>query len=852
MSSEYVSPFAALPAHELPAVEDTKDDSMDSLPSSSDRGRPGAPALTDGRSEHPIVLRHDVPGHASSGVIVPQIFTHSVPPADGRARTVSPSFEHRGDSSSSADPRSYKRRFEQPLQQMLELSQQQNAQFLQKAREAESAWEHEHADKLNLKSQFDELQSRFQSVSADLESKRALLQYQHEQHTAKEREFSQAFDGKMGQFTAESHRFQEESNRFQIVVAAKDAEIQNLCGQLELLSQQQLPPPGVPEHVINNLLQERDEKFEVLKQEFCETITDRDTKALALSDRDSRILELEQSLQQLQLQSTVPSLAVSVPAPVDAVVSSVPPVVANTDEFWYRKYGLSDHREAGGIPSVGQSSPTPRTTGRELPSGVTAAGALVSSNGKSSAVSPSVIPPPPGLAYLPLPSAPVSPIADASSSGGKYKDVKVPTSLPTVFREKEFLQQLGTNLVAASPHCDKKEVQWIFEVEFKSFDELASWGDHRFAKLDNSLASGLPTLIESASRKDTVFASTIQRKYKLKQSEAMKSNDTLTGRQIVKMIMDEFQTAGHMRESEFYTRLDALQWEGDRNEDLARFNEKFSQLMSSRPNQISDAVVRDKLFSKMQRTTHGSLIMACNEFLYHQGMVEKGLAGDKFSLDFLVLQLTNIVELGEKYAKNNVKSQFLGQLSSSSSLRSNANSGVFTQTAPTSSFVDNGGIIFNQSLVDRASNALISCGPGQPDIILGNPGTFVPACPAATPSKGSGSKPAPVDVSKMDKKKALEACFVHQLHLRDPKNKEACKKGNECKLKHDNLIPPAEFKGMRRVLRQKDGRKEINICKDFANKGSCNFKDKKGWECAFLHCDQAEHKRLANAFGLSQ
>ena len=93
MSSEYRSPFAALPASELPAVEDTKDDSMDSFPSSSDRGRSAVPALTDGGSERPLVLRHDVPGLASSGVIVPQVFTHGVPPADGRARTVSPSFE---------------------------------------------------------------------------------------------------------------------------------------------------------------------------------------------------------------------------------------------------------------------------------------------------------------------------------------------------------------------------------------------------------------------------------------------------------------------------------------------------------------------------------------------------------------------------------------------------------------------------------------------------------------------------------------------------------------------------------------------------------------------------------------
>ena len=257
MSSEYRSPFAALPASELPAVEDTKDDSMDSFPSSSDRGRPAAPALTDGGSEHPLVLRHDVPGLASSGVIVPQVFTHGVLRADGRARTVSPSFEHRGGSSSSSDPRSYKEKFE--------LSQRQVQHLAAKAKENEVAWEHEHADKLNLKSQFDELQSKFnqmaaqfQSVSAELTSKSQLLQYQHEQHTAKELEFSQAFDGKMGQFTAESHRFQEESNRFQIVVAAKDAEIQNLCGQLEFLRQQQLPPPGVPEHVINNLLQDRD------------------------------------------------------------------------------------------------------------------------------------------------------------------------------------------------------------------------------------------------------------------------------------------------------------------------------------------------------------------------------------------------------------------------------------------------------------------------------------------------------------------------------------------------------------------------------------------------------------------
>ena len=149
MSSEYRSPFAALPASELPAVEDTRDDSMDSLPSFSDRGRPDVPALTDGRSENPVVLGHNVPGLASSGVIVPQIFTQGVPRTDGRARTVSPGFEHRGGSSSSSDPRDYKHKFE--------LAQRQVEHFYAKAKETETAWEHEHADKLNLQAQFAEL-----------------------------------------------------------------------------------------------------------------------------------------------------------------------------------------------------------------------------------------------------------------------------------------------------------------------------------------------------------------------------------------------------------------------------------------------------------------------------------------------------------------------------------------------------------------------------------------------------------------------------------------------------------------------------------------------------------------------
>ena len=102
-----------------------------------------------------------------------------------------------------------------------------------------------------LQVRYDQVAAQLQSVSADLENKRQFLHYPHEQHTAqsqqKEFEMRQFLEGQMGQVSAESHRFMEESNRFQAIVAGKDSEIQNLGHQLAILQQQQLPPPGVPQ-----------------------------------------------------------------------------------------------------------------------------------------------------------------------------------------------------------------------------------------------------------------------------------------------------------------------------------------------------------------------------------------------------------------------------------------------------------------------------------------------------------------------------------------------------------------------------------------------------------------------------
>ena len=110
----------------------------------------------------------------------------------------------------------------------------------------------------------------------------------------------QILDSQMGQVSAESHRFMEESNRFQAIVAGKDSEIQNLGHQLAVLQQQQLPPPGVPQDEVYNLLQklaqERDDALQDLQQELCVVHQEKDVLSQEKDVLGIRVQELEQSL----------------------------------------------------------------------------------------------------------------------------------------------------------------------------------------------------------------------------------------------------------------------------------------------------------------------------------------------------------------------------------------------------------------------------------------------------------------------------------------------------------------------------------------------------------------------------
>ena len=434
--------------------------------------------------------------------------------------------------------------------------------------------------------------------------------------------------------------------------------------------------------------------------------------------------------------------------------------------------------------------------------------------------------------------------------GGKYRDVKVPR-LPEFYNENEFLTQLGTNLVNASPHCDSKEIQWIREVNWKSFDELEGHGDPRFGKLDNSLAANLPPVLQASKnindRKVSVFAGIILRKLKDKQDEAAKANKHISGRQIVHLVLSEFKTKSHMRESEFYKRMDLIRWRGDNDEQVREFHSHFKALMRERPNGISDDVVRDMLFNKMRNTNHGAILLAVNQFLLAQSKVEQGEKDDNFSLDFLERTLNNIVLLSENYMKQMVKSSYMGPLSAAE-----FNNPMIAAELPNPV----GDVTMRPAITDMASYAKGSYS-GEPAMGFAQPGTWIPACPATMPPMSVPAMSGPykhmygAEISGIDKQKALSTCFMHQIHLKD-KSKPSCKYGDKCKFSHDAALPAAEFRAIRKFLRQKDDKKEINICGNFAKSGKCFYKQKHGRDCAFLHCDDTTHKALASDFGLGQ
>ena len=642
----------------------------------------------------------------------------------------------------------------------------------------------------------------------------------------------------------------EESNRFQAIVAGKDSEIQNLGHQLAMLQQQQLPPPGVPQDVVTDLLQERDGALQDLQQELCTVHQERDVlsheKDVLSQEKDVlsqdknvlsfRVQELEQSLQQLQLHKAFL---------VEPVVPAPPVPVSLSREQWMAKYSLAPQQAptiTGGI--------TTRAPGRDSSPGAlsTTALALVPVTSATVPGPKAMISPPPGLGHTPsFPAQPAlpPPAADVSMMGGKYRDVKVPR-LPEFYNENEFLTKLGTNLVNASPHCDSKEIQWIREVNWKSFDELASHGDPRFGKLDNSLAANYPDVLQAAKnsndQKYSVFAGIILRKLQDKQDEAAKANKHISGRQIVHLILSEFKTKSHMRESEFYKRIDLIRWRGDSDDQIREFHGMFKALMRDRPSGISDDVVRDALFHKMRNTNHGAILLAVNQFLLAQSKVEQGEKDDNFSLDFLERTLNNVVLLSENYMKQMVKSSYMGSWSAAE-----ANNPMRE--------VDNM-VARRPAITDMASYAQGSHS-GKPAMGLAQPGTWVPACPATMPPMSMAPMSGPfkhmygAETSGIDKQKALSTCFMHQIHLKD-NSKPSCKYGDKCKFSHDAALPAAEFRAIRKFLRQKDDKKEINMCGNFAKSGKCFYKQKHGRDCAFLHCDNTTHKALASDFGLSQ
>ena len=97
------------------------------------------------------------------------------------------------------------------------------------------------------------------------------------------------------------------------------------------------------------------------------------------------------------------------------------------------------------------------------------------------------------------------------------------------------MMALGYNLTTAGGYVDKRELEWIHEVQELSFDQLADGGCDRMRKCDMTLGKALISLLNGTNeplKNDLIVI----------QSKMWQDNKVLSGRQIVKMILDYFKT----------------------------------------------------------------------------------------------------------------------------------------------------------------------------------------------------------------------------------------------------------------------------------------------------------------------
>ena len=96
--------------------------------------------------------------------------------------------------------------------------------------------------------------------------------------------------------------------------------------------------------------------------------------------------------------------------------------------------------------------------------------------------------------------------------------------------------------MCASGYLDEKEIDWITEVEEKSFEELSNKGGSRYTQLDAQLCAQLVKQMQQQSKELSV-------RYNSKVQELWKQKKVLTGRQVVWLIKNHWYTTSALTEA---------------------------------------------------------------------------------------------------------------------------------------------------------------------------------------------------------------------------------------------------------------------------------------------------------------
>ena len=154
------------------------------------------------------------------------------------------------------------------------------------------------------------------------------------------------------------------------------------------------------------------------------------------------------------------------------------------------------------------------------------------------------------------------------------------------------MAKLGRSLWTISQYYDRAEVKWLNESTKKTFEELKDSGEDRYVYLDALLAIAL----------EKVLPPGLYRQFDRLCVKLGKTDETITGRQMIWMIHDYFRTNGHMNVVYGYKHLLALVWMGGKKMDL--FIDKFDLILEHMNDaHLGDEATRDILYEKMTNST---------------------------------------------------------------------------------------------------------------------------------------------------------------------------------------------------------------------------------------------------------